>query len=229
MKQRTILAAAAAGAVCLSLAAVAAPVQAEPRERPGLVYTTVWTPVGIYSDTRSTGHYEATPSGLHIWTEGSTSTDKVAGYLPSDLALSAVADADVALGYASYSGQLPGAQLVVDISGDGVGDGILVGEPNFYGANWWLNNGATDEFKALDPSGTNDSGNGSAYFGTLDEWSAAAPSAKVVAVGFSLGSGAKGDGLVTGFTAAGKTFSFVESSVVVTNRDGVVVDGHNKG
>ena len=228
MNRKRILALAAAGAVGLSLAAVAAPAHAEPKDRPsGLVYTTVHTPVGNYSDTRATGHYEGTAAGLRIWTEGSTTTDKVAGYLPTELDLAAVTDA--ALGYGPTSGQLPGAQLVVDIDDDGVGDGILVGEPTFYGATWWLNNAASADFKALDPSGTNDSGNGSAYFGTLAEWVAAAPSAKVVAVGFSLGSGAQGDGVVTGFTAGGQTFSFVQTSVVVTNRDGVVVSGHNKG
>ena len=33
------------------------------------------------SATRATGHYELQGSELHIWTEGATSTDKVAEYI----------------------------------------------------------------------------------------------------------------------------------------------------
>ena len=36
----------------------------------------------------------------------------------------------------------PGYQLIVDFDNDGTADGILVGEPGFYGTNWWLNNAA---------------------------------------------------------------------------------------
>jgi hypothetical protein len=167
-----------------------------------------WTPAGYYGDTRATGHFQAESGRLHIWTEGATSTDKVAGYVSTSIPLAAVAESGAVLNYEAVSGMVPGAQLIVDINGDGAGDGILVGEPSFYGANWWLNNAASAEFKALDPSGANDGGNGSAYFGTLAEWSTAAPTATVVAVGFSLGSGAQGEGYVDGFVTAGTTYSF---------------------
>lgn len=164
--------------------------------------------LGNYADTRATGHYAAGADGLHIWTEGATSTDKVAGYLDiADVPLAA--DTTASLGYVANFGITPGAQLVVDINGDGVGDGILVGEA-VYGDNWWLTNGSSAEFKALDPSGAENGGNGSEWFGTLAEWAAASESLTITHVGFSLGSGVHGDGTVTGFTVNGTTHSFVE-------------------
>jgi hypothetical protein len=187
--------------------------------------------VGNYADTRATGHYEAGPDGLHIWTEGATSTDKVAGYLATSIPLSAVAESGATLNYTTVTGITPGSQLVVDIDGDDVGDGILVGEA-VYGDNWWLSNSSTDAFKALDPSGAEDGGNGSAYFGTLAEWSAAAPDATVVAVGFSLGSGVLGEGYVTGFVTAGTTYHFTSYTPAVAEVPAVfdwVVVGSGQG
>lgn len=166
-----------------------------------------FNPVGDYADTRATGHYAGSNLGLHIWTEGNTSTDKVAGYLPVDIDL---ADAlDAALHYDATVGIEPGAQLKVDIDGDGVFDGILVGE-SVYGDNWWLTGGSSDAFKAFDPSGEENGGNGSEWFGTLAQWVEEIPLAHVTAVGFSLGSGVLGDGTVTGFTVGGNELSFVQ-------------------
>ncbi len=46
-------------------------------------------------------------------------------------------------------------------TGNGNDYNILVGEPTYYGENWWLTNGSSAEAKAADPSGGNDGGNGS--------------------------------------------------------------------
>jgi hypothetical protein len=178
------------------------------------------------NDSRATGHFEATPEGLHIWTEGATSTDKVALYRNVSIPLADISS--VSLDYTATLGITPGSQLVVDIDGDNVGDGILVGEA-VYGENFWLNNAASDAFKALDPSGAEDGGNGSAYFGTLAQWSTAAPTAKVVAIGFSLGSGVHADGLLTGITINEVNYPFtkiVEGSAAVY---GWVTTGHGEG
>lgn len=177
----------AGGMVALS----AAPAQAAPLSK--------WD----FSQTRATGHYELVGDGLHIWTDGATSTDKVAGYLPVTLQLADVSTAS--LQYTAEFGMLPGSQLVVDITGDGRGDGILVGEA-VYGDNFWLSNGSTDGFKALAPH--EGGGNGSPWFGTLTEWGLAAPDATIVAVGFSLGSGAHGDGIVHSVTVGNTVFDF---------------------
>lgn len=156
-----------------------------------------------FSQTRATGHYALVDDGLHIWTEGATSTDKVAGYLPVQLPLADVSSAS--LQYTAEFGMTPGSQLVVDVTGDGKGDGILVGEA-VYGENFWLSNSATDGFKALAPNVGG--GNGSQWFGTLTEWGIAAPDATIVAVGFSLGSGVHGDGIVHSVTVGSNVFDF---------------------
>ena len=61
-------------------------------------------------------------------------------------------------------------------------------------------------------------GSGSDYHGTLDEWRAAFPNANVMAFGFSLGSGVKGDGVINSITFAGTTYTFAEP-VVLTSKD----------
>ncbi|GAA1516724.1 Ig-like domain-containing protein [Agromyces terreus] len=185
------------GVACLALGlagfAVAAPAQAAPLDQ--------WS----FGETRATGHYERTADGLHIWTEGTTSTDKVAGYLGVDLPLDEALTGGVE--YTATTGIAPGAQFVVDIDDDGTPDGILVGEA-VYGENWWLTGSSSAAFKALDPSGPANGGNGSEWFGTLAEWSAAAPAAHIVKVGFSLGSGVKGDGVVHAVVAGEHRYTF---------------------
>ena len=96
-------------------------------------------------------------------------------------------------------------------NGNGNDYNILVGEP-VYGANWWLTNGSSADAKAADPSGANDGGNGSAYFGTLADWKAALPQARVYAGGFSLGSGVKGDGVIDSITYDGTTYRFTNKA-----------------
>jgi hypothetical protein len=168
-----------------------------------------------YSDTRATGHYEVQGTGLHIWTQGSTSTDKVAEYVDTNTALAAVEEPT--LDYTQTSGTIPpGFQLIVDFDNDGTLDGILVGEPTYYGNDWWLNNAAAQFVKDGAPSHT--SGSGSENHGTLDQWRAAFPNAVVKAFGFSLGSGVKGDGVLNSITFAGDTYTFAQP-VVLTSKD----------
>src|SRR5689334_19749031 len=44
------------------------------------------------SDTHATGHYEVQGTGLRVWTEGATSTDKVAEYVNTSKTLAAVGE-----------------------------------------------------------------------------------------------------------------------------------------
>ena len=69
--------------------------------------------------------------------------------------------------------------------------------------------------KAADPSGADNGGSGSDYFGTLAEWKAAMPNARVLAYGFSLGSGVKGDGVL-------RSQTFGDDRFVFTNEDAPV-------
>jgi hypothetical protein len=166
------------------------------------------------SDTRATGHYDVQGTGLHVSTEGSTSTDKVAEYVDTNTPLSGIGEPS--LDYTSIVGIAPGSQLVVDFDNDGTPDGILVGEPGFYGNDWWASNGSAQFVKDRAPSHTG--GFGSGNHGTLDQWRAAFPDATVRAFGFSLGSGVHGDGVLNAITFDNTRYTFA-ADVVLTTKD----------
>ena len=166
--------------------------------------------VKALSDTRATGHYEVVGTGLHLWTDGATSTDKVAEYVATSTPL---ADAgEPSLDYSNTSGGVPGAQLVVDFDDDGAADGILIGEPASYGNDWWASNGSAAFVQAGAPS--HSGGFGSTNHGSLEQWRAAFPTAQVQAFGFSLGSGVKGDGTLNAIGFAGTRYTFVKPVVL---------------
>lgn len=166
------------------------------------------------SDTRATGHYEVVGTGLHIWTEGATSTDKVAEYVATSTPLATVGEPS--LEYTSTFGGRPGYQLIVDFDNDGTGDGILVGE-TVYGNDWWASGGSKAFVKDGAPSHTG--GFGSTNHGTLDGWRAAFPSANVLAFGFSLGSGVYGDGMLNAVNFAGTRYTFAKPVVLTTKEE----------
>jgi hypothetical protein len=179
---------------------------------------TIMVPSGFdpaLSDTRATGHYEVVGDALHVWTEGSTSTDKVAEYVDTSTPL---ADAgEPSLDYTATAGTVPpGYQLVVDFDGNGTPDGILVGEPTYYGNDWWLANASAQFVKDAAPS--HSGGYGSANHGTLDQWRSAFPDAVVTAFGFSLGSGVYGDGTISSISFAGTAYTF-HRDVVLSSKD----------
>jgi hypothetical protein len=179
---------------------------------------TIQVPSGFdhsLSDTRATGHYEVQGDALHVWTEGNTSTDKVAEYVDTTVPLSGIGEPTLDL--TNNSGSIPpGFQLVVDFDNDGSADGILVGEPTYYGSDWWLNNAAAQFVKDGAPSHAG--GSGSDNHGTLDQWRAAFPDAQVTAFGFSLGSGVQGDWLINAINFNGTRHTFVQD-VQLTNKN----------
>jgi hypothetical protein len=107
--------------------------------------------VTALSDTRATGHYEVVGTGLHLYTTGATSTDKVAEYVATNTALSIIGEPS--LNYTATFGGAPGYQLVVDFNNDGSADGILIGE-TVYGNDWWASNGSKQFAKDGAPSHT---------------------------------------------------------------------------
>ena len=167
------------------------------------------------SDTRATGHYQVVGTGLRVWTEGSTSTDKVAEYVAMSTPMASAGEPSLEFTNTTGAG-VPGFQLVVDFDADGAADGILIGEPGVYGNDWWLNNAAKQFVKDGAPS--HSGGYGSADHGTLDGWRTAFPNANVVAFGFSLGSGVKGDGVIDAINFAGTRYTFA-TPVVLTSKD----------
>ena len=151
------------------------------------------------SETLATGHNQLVAGGLRVWTESNGSTDKAAGYYATPgLNLSDVDSASI--DFTSFDGGRPGLQLKVDRDGDGNWDGNLVYEPwaNYGDGNWW----------------TNKSGfgvaNGGGYpgMGTLTQYQAANPNAKVQAVGYSLGAGVKGDVVISKMTFGETSYTF---------------------
>ena len=162
--------------------------------------------VSSLSDTRATGHLQVVGSALRVFTQGATSTDKVAEYVATNTPLADAGEPSLALTNNGVGTTPPGFQLVVDFDGNGNNDGILVGEPTFYGNDWWLSNSAKLFVKNHAPSHTG--GSGSANHGALDDWRTAFPNAKVKAFGFSLGSGVLGDWTIDSMDFAGTSYTF---------------------
>lgn len=171
------------------------------------------------SESRAAGHNEFLRDGVHVYTDDNSSEAKAAAYFAVDKPLSEVTTATMNWHNTPGYTAIPGQQIVFDadsVSGTNNDYNILVGEPVYTNGEgeieWWLTNGSSGDAKDADPSGTNDGGNGSAYFGTLAEWSAALPDAKVLAGGWSLGSGIEGDGIVRDMTYGDTTYTFTKDA-----------------
>ena len=183
-------------------------------KKPAPTDEVVLTPVDVNLDaTRATGHNDFLADGVHVWTEGASSTDKAAGYIDVHRPLADVGEPS--LDWVGTLPAVPGTQLTTDFDGDGDVDGILVGEP-VYGGNWWI--GSIDDQSVFDAPNTppTEGGGGSAYNGTLAQWRAAYPAAEVVQAGWSLGSGVHGDGVLYGISMADVDYVFSKEQAETT-------------
>ena len=165
--------------------------------------------IGVLSDTRPAGHVTFLTDGLHVQTDDTSSDAKAAEYFETGGAMPTA-------GSLTWFGTdaRPATQIVFDVdatTGNGNDFNILVGEPQFYGENWWLTPGSSADAKAADPSGADNSGNGSDWFGTLAAWETALPDARFLAGGFSLGSGVKGDGVIDSITFDTTEYRFTKT------------------
>jgi hypothetical protein len=181
------------------------------------------------SDTRANGHYDFLKDGLHVWTDGSTDdstgthypgyTDKTAEYWPASGNLPSNVSMDW-YGKVVQDGRVvtPGTQIVFDAdqtSSNGNDYNTLVGEP-VYGDDFWMTPGS-DFYKDHHNLCPETSGGfGSDCHGTLAEWQAAIPNAKVYATGFSLGSGLHGDGIISSFTYNNTEYHFTSEPEITT-------------
>jgi len=164
--------------------------------------------VAAMSDTRATGHVQFLHEGLHVWTESNTSTDKAAEYVA--VPTQGLPDTASLTWYGTDP--QPGSQIVFDVDSDRTNDNtwnILVGEP-VYGDDYWYPGGqaraALRGFTCPETTG----GSGSDCHGTLAEWQTAVPTAEVYAVGFSLGSGIKGDGVIHDLQVGDTDYQFTD-------------------
>jgi hypothetical protein len=172
------------------------------------------TPVDVNTDaTRATGHNDFLSDGVHVWTEGATSTDKAAGYIDVHRPLADVGEPS--LDWVGTLPAVPGTQLATDFDGDGDVDGILVGEPAYNG-NWWV--GSIQDQSVFDAPSTppTEGGGGGTYNGTLSQWRAAYPEAQVIQAGWSLGSGVHGDGTLYGISVGSTDYVFTNDQADTT-------------
>jgi len=156
-----------------------------------------------FSKTRTKGHYELVNGGLHIWTDEASSLGKVAGYKDVNFPLSTLGTPEIS--YLSTTGQKPGVNLAVDLDNNGSFDGYLVGEETF-APNLWLSESNPDIQSAAPLDTTQPAYR--KYWGSLGAWNTAFPNAVVTQVGFSLGSGAQGDAVISKITAGGNDYTF---------------------
>ncbi|GAB3040109.1 hypothetical protein GCM10027052_21070 [Parafrigoribacterium mesophilum] len=158
-----------------------------------------------FSDSRSEGHHAYVAGGLHIWTTGpDLSLSKSAGYVPVSFPLSQAGTPS--MDYTATSGASAGLNLSITV--DGVWAGNLVQEPLF--DKFW----GTRAIPGV-PAGPNSSYQHA--YGTLNEILAdsVGHDIQVVAVGYSLGSGAIGDGVVNSITAGCVNYTFDYTTISV--------------
>lgn len=195
-------------------------------EEPEPVINECTTGVGTHStnladlwanvDTRTAGHVEYVENGLHVWTDDASSQAKVSEGIAVNFPLHDTGVLDI--NWAGTS-PAPGINLFVNFGADG--NGTLVYE-SVYGQDLWLTNGSSAAVKANAP--VNGGGNGSQWHGTINQWLEKYPTAQVVGLAYSLGSGVKGDGVINSITAgcATHTFDYVAPVVVPEQPEPVV-------
>ncbi len=164
-----------------------------------------------FAESRSGGHHEYVETGLRIYTDAADYDGKSAGYVATDLNLE-----DVGTPILNFTNTSGGAEPGINLSlfVNGVWQGNLVKEPLF--SQWWLGKAVTGM-----PAGPNP-GYQKAY-GSIDDFLFAyaqlgytGDEVKVVAVGYSLGSNAKGDGILTSITAGCVNYTFGAETVAPT-------------
>lgn len=166
--------------------------------------------VSALSDTRSAGHVDFLKEGLHVWTTDATTNAKAAEYVA--VPTQGLPDSTSLTWYGTTP--QPGSQLVFDLDSDRTNANtynVLVGEPA-YGDDYWYTGGqaraAQRGFTCPETTG----GSGSDCHGTLAEWKTAVPTAEVYAVGFSLGSGIQGDGVIHDLQVGDTDYQFTDEA-----------------
>ncbi len=167
------------------------------------------------SDTRSAGHVDFLKEGLHVYTDDTSSNAKASEYI--DVTPQGI-PGNTSLTWWGTDAQ-PGSQIVFDADGDPSTTtdayNVLVGEP-VYGDDFWYTGGQIRATAHGVTCPENSGGSGSDCHGTLAEWQQALPNAKVYAVGFSLGSGIKGDGVLHDIQFGDTDYQFTNEPEITT-------------
>lgn len=166
------------------------------------------------SDTRSAGHVDFLKEGLHVYTDDASSNAKAAEYF--SVATQGLPSSADLTWYGTTPA--PGSQILFTADTDHSTDGfanILVGESVYNGDYWYPGGTARATAHGITCPETT-GGSGSDCHGTLAEWQTAVPSAAVYAVGFSLGSGVKGDGVIHDIQVGDTDYQFTSEPVITT-------------
>jgi hypothetical protein len=167
------------------------------------------------ADTRSAGHVEFLKDGLHVWTDDASSEAKAAEYI--DVPAQGLPDSAKLTWYGTSP--QPGSQIVFDADGDtstaANNFNVLVGEPIYDNGNdYWYTGGLVKATSRGVTCPETTGGSGSDCHGTLAQWQQALPDANVYAVGFSLGSGIKGDGVIHDIQVGNTDYQFTSAPAV---------------
>jgi flagellar hook-basal body complex protein FliE len=168
--------------------------------------------VSALGDTRTSGHVEFLKEGLHVWTDDASGDAKAAEYVAVP---TQGLPASASLTWYGTQPQ-PGSQILFDVDGDRTNANtfnVLVGEP-VYNGDYWYSGGTTRAAAHGVTCPQTTGGSGSDCHGTLAEWQAAVPTAEVYAVGFSLGSGIKGDGVIRDIQVGDTDYQFTSEPAV---------------
>ena len=159
------------------------------------------TAIGLnFSETRTKGHNEFVEDGLRVWTDSNDGESKAVGYILVDMLLAEIGKPELTF-LKKGNEQLPGLQLLVYDTLDGSYK-YLARESDHpeHGDNWW----SRDTFGGL-PGKENTYRN---FFGSLDDLYNYNPGMIVLAIGYSLGSGAKGDVVLESMTFGDTKYFF---------------------
>ena len=171
--------------------------------------------ISALSDTRSSGHVDFLKDGLHVWTDDATSNAKAAEYFP---VRSQGLPSSASLTWWGTSPQ-PGEQLVFDADGSSATTAdswnVLVGEP-VYNGDYWMSTGSWFYHNEHNLCPETTGGSGSDCHGTLAQWQAVLPDAKLWAAGFSLGSGIQGNGVIHDIQVGSTDYRFTDEPAVTT-------------
>ncbi|WP_296605256.1 hypothetical protein [Nocardioides sp.] len=155
------------------------------------------------SDTSGAATVEFTDSGLHV-----TTADNAA-HAAEHWALDAPMPSAVTLNWTGPAPK-PGSHIMFDVDhtfGNGNDYNVLVGE-DVYGGDFWYTGGTTRAATRGITCPSTAAGSGSDCHGTLAQWKTAVPNGHMYAAGFSLGTGAVGNGYITSMTYDSTRFDF---------------------
>ena len=164
-----------------------------------------------FTQSRSGGHHEYVETGLRIYTDAADSNGKSAGYVATDLNLE-----DVGTPVLNFTNTSGGAEPGINLSliVNGVWQGNLVKEPLF--SQWWLSKAVPGMPAGPNPSYQKSYGSLNDFLFAYAQLGYTGDKVKVVAIGYSLGSGAKGDGILTSITAGCVNYTFGAEKVEPT-------------